>query len=143
MYVTYTATSGPLYGRWRSLALTAGATITTTSGFVRTYTGTIDPQDGAAASVVRDPSTVRVFVQAVGETGVASLINNAGANYRLVTETATAAAPKRATALTVAAPSGATYRARILVSATLRDGAGAPLAGKPVRFSLGVRPASR
>jgi len=35
------------------------------------------------------------------------------------------------------APSGGTYRSRISVSATLRDGAGAPLAGKSVRFTLG------
>ena len=132
VWETYTGTSAPLRGTWQSAHLTGGITIPGRGGtFTRTYTGTIDPQ-GA------DPTSVLVDIQAVGGNGLVSYATNGGQHYQIVDETATKGSPKRTPLITISAPSSATYRQRIPVSATLSTlGTGAPIANKKVTFKLG------
>jgi YVTN family beta-propeller protein len=131
VWETYTATSGALFGSWNSTPLNAGTTTLGRAGtFTRTYTGTIDPL-GA------DPLSVLVDIQAVGGNGLVSYGTNGGAHFRIVEQTATAASPKRTPLIMLGAPSTATYRSRVPVSAVLTDGpTGSPIAGKRVSFKL-------
>ncbi|HEU5318600.1 MAG TPA: hypothetical protein VFX49_20980, partial [Chloroflexota bacterium] len=148
--ITYTAArpGSTVYGRWRSCSLipgraggggrtpscvaaTAGAPVTTGPHALAQYTGEIDTAGTGAA-----PGDVRFFVQVVGGTGLVSTATNNGQFYAAVTQTATIAAPKAATALALRAPGSAAYRSVIEVEATLTSG-GAPIAGKLVVFSLG------
>ena len=134
VWATYTGSSVPLANNWASTLLTAGTTVNGRPGtgtFVRSYTGTIDPQGG-------DPTSVLVDIQAVGGNGLVSYATNGGSHYQIVDQTATVAAPKITPLISISAPANATYRSRINVSATLNDnGTGAPIAGKRVSFKLG------
>jgi len=132
VWETYTAASGMLLGSWRSTLLTAGTTTLGRAGtFTRTYTGTIDPLGG-------DPLAVLVDIQAVGGNGLVSYGTNGGAHFRIVEQTATAASPKRTPLIMLGAPTTATYRSRVAISAVLTDGpTGLPIAGKRVSFKLG------
>ena len=139
VWETYTATSGPLLGSWKSTRLSAGPTTLGRPGtgtLTRVYSGTIDPADGTVAP--RDPTAVLVDIQAVGGNGLASYATNGGLHYQIVDQTATAASPKRTPSLAIVAPASATYRAKVPVTATLLNAAtGAPIAGKRVVFKFG------
>jgi hypothetical protein len=159
VFATFTATSGPLVGVWKSMALTAGTPVAGSSktcitifstgdscSFTNTYTGVIDPADGQA--VARDPLALRVDIQAVGGNALVGYATNGGLHYQVVDETATASAPKRSGTLTItSAPTTATYRSRFTVSAKLVDAANpatctpvhtvpCPIVGKTILFKV-------
>jgi hypothetical protein len=139
-----------LYSHWASCSLlpqrtgTAGtttscanatvSTLSSSSGaFVRRYGGDI-PLVGSA------PKDFQMIAQAVSGTGLVSVSTNNGSYYSAVPETATAAAPKLDTTLSLdvpASPITVPYRAAIPVSATFKDTYGTPLVGKEISFKLG------
>ncbi len=130
VFATFTGESGPLHGSWTSTAPLAGLSdVSRDDAFARTYTGSI-PLGGS------DPDDLRVVIQAVGGNGLVTWASNDGAYYRVVDETATVAAPKVATALSLTVPATGVYRTSIPVSAVL-TAAGEPLANKPVAFRSG------
>ncbi len=132
VYATFTATKGTLNGKWDSIVLTERSRATGTVGVVIRYVGFID-----TAATAADPTDVRLFIQAVGGTGLVSVASNQGAYYRIVNQTVSAAAPKIGTTLTLQAPAPAAYASRIPLSARLADPSGNPVSGKTIKFDLG------
>jgi alpha-tubulin suppressor-like RCC1 family protein/N-acetylneuraminic acid mutarotase len=135
VWATYTSTGGTLYGRWASLALTPvpGTLLPKGASLIRTYSGEIDPGSGGAESV-------RLWIQAVGGNGLVSYATNNGAYYQVVTETATAIAPKTATTiewLSGPVPSPAPFGSTVAAQARLQDANGVGVAGKRLTFRLG------
>ena len=133
-YLTYTAEQGSQYGTWHSVPMTqVGSDLATGPvGITRTYAAEITPGTGATAG------DLRAFVQIVGGNGLVSMSTNNGEYYKLVPETATTAAPKQTTALTISAPASAAYLSSATVTATLTGG-GSGLAGLPVTLTLGTQ----
>jgi Tol biopolymer transport system component len=129
-YASYTATSGPLFGRLQSVALTRAATAADGNGWVTEFTGTIDLEGSPVTAL-------RVFFQSAGGNGQVSTITNNGSLYSLAAVTPTPAAPKTTTHLVLIAPAATTYRAKVPVAARLTSAAGDPLAGRRVEFRLG------
>ncbi len=131
VWVTYTGLPGsPLYGAWQSFGLTPPAAATG----IGTWTGTLPLPAGA------DAGLVRFMVQAANGFGAVALSTNFGRYFRPGTSTldGSGAAGTPTTLHWVApVPASGTYRSSVPVRATLRDPAGAPLAGQRVRFRLG------
>jgi hypothetical protein len=124
VWVTYTATTGSLYGQWQSLSLVQSSSDSTL------WVGTRCRSLNGAS-----PKDLRFMAQAVNGVGLVSLATNQGRYYIPDVETT----PTQATAITLALPaSSGAYGTQATFNAVLTSG-GAPLAGKPVYFSLGAQ----
>ena len=122
VWVTYSAVSGPLAGRWQSLDLVQDASDSTR------WRGALD----LAGTPAQD---VRFIVQAVNGVGLVGLDTNQGAYHVPGGQ----AEPTDPTALVLLSPPGSgPYGTRITVSARLTH-LGAPVAGQLVAFSVGAQ----
>jgi hypothetical protein len=129
VWITYTATRGPLVGKWYSLPLQRSP------ADAARWTGRLSLRDG---SNVTAPSDVRYIVQAVNGVGLVAMATNLGAYYAPVVEIVSVKSPKRPTVLDpMDAPVSAKYRDTVDVSARLTSD-GKPLAGQVVTFTLGA-----
>jgi CSLREA domain-containing protein len=121
VWITYTATSGPLYGTWQSLDLTQ------------------DPQDstlwkGSLPLGTTNQLDFRYIVQAVNGVGLVNLATNLGAYYIPGYENVTATTP---TSLSVNVPSSSgAYGTQASFSATLTSN-GTPLSNMRVAIAVG------
>jgi hypothetical protein len=121
VWITYTATQGPLAGSWQSLDLAQSAVDSSL------WTGVLDL--GVTA-----PDDVRLMVQAVSGVGLVTLDANLGAYY----VPGRSEQPTVPTQLTLDMSSSAgVYGSQVAIGAVLKTQDGAPLAGLPVTFGLG------
>ncbi len=120
VWITYTGTGGAT-DTWASVDLHQDATDSTL------WTGT-EPVDPAKV-----PS-VRFMVQAVNGVGLVSMDDNLGSDYSVAGAVTTAPV---STSLTLSGPASGAYGTSASVSATLKDGSGALVSGKPIVFTIG------
>ena len=131
-YLTYTAETGPLYGKWHSEPMTflASEDVTqldanhTPLATIRHYSFEVDPGQGVSVD------DVRAFVQVVGGNGLVSMTTNDGSYYRV---THASVGTPTVTTLAISAPPSGAYLTKVAVQATLSGGG----TGLPVALSLG------
>ena len=129
VWVTYTALTGPYYGRWQSLSLVQDPDDSTK------WSGSL-PLNGIPAD------DVRFMVQAANGVGLVTLAANQGAYYQpgvnpgMPSQPAVGEAPTQPTEVTLLSPAAnGAYGTGVTFSAQLTSN-GAPLAGQAVQFGL-------
>lgn len=126
VWVTYTATSGDLAGRWQSLDLSRD------SQDSRRWTGSLNLAN-------TNPQEIRYMVQAVNGVGLVTLAENLGDYYIPGVDPALSPVGTQPTSLTLdTPPTTGAYGMNAPFSAVLTH-AGTPLAGQVVVFQLGAQ----
>jgi HYR domain/Right handed beta helix region len=124
VWVTYTATSGPFYGKWQSLDLIRNSSDSTL-------------WEGTLSIGTTSPQAIRFMVQAVNCGGLVALDTNAGTYY---TPGAVPPATKQNTLLLLQSPpTSGNYADTATFTAVLRSEGGMALANQPVTFNLGTQ----
>jgi hypothetical protein len=137
VWVTYTATAGPLAGEWQSFDLTqqTEANVGALDEDSTLWKGTLTLPAGAS------PADVRFIVQAVNGLGLVTLSTRLGAYHTVglgedpVEPPPTTPAPTVLTLL--APPDQGKYSAFATFKALLTDDGAAPLPGRVINFSVG------
>jgi hypothetical protein len=127
VWITYTATGGPLAGTWQSLDLTR-------SSDSRVWEGTL-PLNGTTAA------DLRYMAQAVNGTGLVTRSDNAGAYYTPGVDpgVGTTSSNQQSTSISLdTRPASGAYGTRLPLTATLTSN-GTPLADQRVTFVLGTQ----
>jgi hypothetical protein len=145
VWVTYTATAGPLYGKWQSRPLTQQTRVNVGCPPAEVLPVCLDEDSTLwkAALVLPAgtlPHQIRFMVQAVNGVGLVTLATAVGAYYipDQPEDPEPPPIPPAPTTLSLLGPPGSVAYGSIAdVSAVLTDAAGLPLAGKSVVFTMG------
>jgi hypothetical protein len=130
VWVTYTATEGPFFGKWQSVNLTQGARPFSATNPSNRWTGTL-------ALGSQDPTRVRYVVQAANGVGLVTLATNLGAYYIPGPDMVPKTDPKDPTQISLLDPVlTGVYREQVTLRANLTSN-GTALAGRPVFFGIG------
>jgi hypothetical protein len=125
VWITYTSTSGSLYGQWQSLDLTRSSTDDLL------WQGSLTLPSGV------NVSDLRFFVQAANQVGLVALDTNEGSYFRIGEDPGAPVTTNPLTTFLTLDPATARYGESTTLTAQLSLGFASALAGQPVTFTLG------